>query len=90
MAKTTRHGGASNALVTYPQSVVSGQDSPVPEPEAAESEYAEFTVEELRAELRGRELPTSGAKAELVARLEADDATDDPTDDESGEPDGDG
>jgi hypothetical protein len=81
MAKTTRHGGASNALVTYPQSVVSGQDSPVPEPDAAESEYAEFTVEELRAELRGRELPTSGAKAELVARLEADDAAADATDD---------
>jgi hypothetical protein len=87
MAKVTRHGGATNALVTHPQSVASGQkEPPVPEPEATGSVYTEFTVEELRAELRGRELPTSGAKAELVARLEADDAADG----EGGEPDGDG
>ena len=35
----------------------------------------EPTKEELRDELRDRELPVSGTKPELAARLEADDAT---------------
>lgn len=30
------------------------------------------TVEDLREELRGRDLPTSGTKAELLERLQAD------------------
>ncbi|MBO3751538.1 SAP domain-containing protein [Streptosporangiaceae bacterium NEAU-GS5] len=41
--------------------------------EAEEPDYASMTVEQLRAELDGRGLTKSGTKAELVARLEADD-----------------
>jgi hypothetical protein len=41
--------------------------------EVAES-YEANTVEELREELRARDLPVSGHKDELVARLEEDDA----------------
>lgn len=37
-------------------------------------EYAEMKVPELRSMLELRELDTSGTKAELVSRLEADDA----------------
>lgn len=36
--------------------------------------YAKWTVEQLKEELTARELPTDGKKAELIARLEADDA----------------
>jgi hypothetical protein len=39
-----------------------------------ESSYQANTVEELRDELRARDLHTSGNKDELVARLEEDDA----------------
>lgn len=42
-----------------------------PEPEQS---YEANTVEELREELRARDLPVSGHKDELVARLEEDDA----------------
>ena len=40
---------------------------------AEETKYAELTVEELKAELEKRELPKSGKKDELIARLEDDD-----------------
>ncbi len=40
---------------------------------AEETEYAELTVEELKAELEKRELPKSGKKDELITRLEDDD-----------------
>ena len=40
---------------------------------AEKTEYAELTVDELKAELEKRELPKSGKKAELVTRLEDDD-----------------
>jgi ribosomal protein L22 len=36
--------------------------------------YADLTVDELKAELEKRELPKSGKKADLIARLEDDDA----------------
>ena len=36
--------------------------------------YADLTVDELKAELEARELPKSGKKDELIARLEDDDA----------------
>ena len=39
------------------------------------TEYAELTVDELKVELEKRELPKSGKKAELVARLEDDDTS---------------
>jgi ribosomal protein L22 len=38
-----------------------------------ETPYAELTVDELKAELEKRELPKSGKKDELIARLEDDD-----------------
>lgn len=46
-----------------------------PEVLAAVAAYEEMTVEQLKDELRNRELPTSGSKSDLVARLEEDDAT---------------
>lgn len=39
------------------------------------TDYEDQTVEELRDQLRDRDLRTSGPKAELVERLEEDDAT---------------
>lgn len=56
--------------------------SPVPDPSAAapadepaaEASYEANTVDELKAELTARSLPTTGNKADLIARLEADDA----------------
>jgi SAP domain len=37
------------------------------------SEYEDMTVNDLKAELSDRGLPTSGTKAELIARLEEND-----------------
>ena len=79
MAKITVHGGPSNAgEVASPPAAASpatALEAASPEPEAAAEAkgYAASTVEELRDLLRQRELPVSGAKAELVERLEADD-----------------
>jgi hypothetical protein len=42
--------------------------------EAPASKYDEYSVEELKEELRERDLPVSGTKDELIARLEEDDA----------------
>lgn len=42
--------------------------------EADEISYSEASVEELKAELKDRGLAVGGSKAELVARLEANDA----------------
>lgn len=50
-----------------------------------EEDYSAWNVEDLKAELAARELPVSGKKAELIARLEEDDA--DGTDDQSEEDD---
>ena len=36
---------------------------------AEKTEYAELTVDELKAELEKRELPKSGKTAELITRL---------------------
>lgn len=52
-----------------------------PEPEAddeetsGEGEYGSFTKDELIAEAKSRDLPTSGTKAEIIDRLETDDAS---------------
>lgn len=53
-----------------------------PEPAAADdgtaggdSDYQDLTAEELKDKLRSRDLPVSGNKDELVARLEEDDAS---------------
>jgi hypothetical protein len=57
------------------------EDGTVPEPAEDDDEdgieYSEATVDQLRAELERRELDTTGKKAELIARLEADDEEDD-------------
>lgn len=42
-----------------------------------EVDYEEMTNDELRDELRARNLKTGGGKEELVARLESDDESDD-------------
>ena len=54
-----------------------------PEPEddeddddtTTEGEYGSFTKDELVAEAKSRDLPTSGTKAEIIDRLETDDAS---------------
>ena len=76
--KTTVHGGPSNAgeAAESPREAVSpatALSAAEPESEAEAKGYAASTVEELREVLRLRKLPISGTKAELVARLEADD-----------------
>jgi ribosomal protein L22 len=48
--------------------------SPPERKSAPEGGWESLKVDELKAELEARELPKSGAKAELVARLEEDDA----------------
>lgn len=53
---------------------------PVSVPDEAAGLYGAFTVEELRAELRGRGLPTSGNKTELTDRLVAADDTEEDDD----------
>lgn len=44
-------------------------------PEDDNRPYAEWAPAELKAELKARQLPTSGNKAELVQRLEEDDSS---------------
>lgn len=46
---------------------------PDPDPDLVAVEYDEFKVDELKAMLESRELPTDGKKAELIERLEEDD-----------------
>lgn len=41
--------------------------------EGDSSQYESMKLDELKGALAGRELPTNGNKADLVARLEADD-----------------
>ncbi|TDC47644.1 hypothetical protein E1281_25935 [Actinomadura sp. KC345] len=71
MPKITVHGGASDRrdLAAGPE------DAPAAEPAARvqtlDDPYASWTRRELVAECRARDLPTSGAKDELVARLKA-------------------
>jgi large subunit ribosomal protein L22 len=43
--------------------------------QAPEGGWGELTVDELKSELEARDLPKSGKKNELIARLEEDDAT---------------
>jgi beta-lactam-binding protein with PASTA domain len=50
------------------------EDAVAPEEVEAVS-YSEYTKAELEAEAEARGLPTSGTKADLTARLEADDAS---------------
>jgi hypothetical protein len=69
-------------LVTNPAAFVPEGEADQEEPDPGSDEakgYADQTVDELTALLKERELPTSGNKAELVARLtEADQEEPDP------------
>mgnify|MGYP003653263665 CR=1 FL=1 len=56
----------------FPQEMVSGEETTVDEESAPD--YESMTVEELRALCRAEELPVSGTKAELIARLTEPDA----------------
>jgi hypothetical protein len=60
------------------QNHVPGQyDEEEEDDEEEEISYEEASVEDLKAELKERGLSASGSKADLVARLEEDDAKDD-------------
>lgn len=60
----------------HPHVVAEDEDDDVYEDDLSEDEgYEAMTVEELKEELEDRGLPKSGNKAELVARLEEDDAS---------------
>lgn len=54
--------------------------------ETTAAPYEQWTVEELREELRSRELAVSGSKPELVARLTASDRDAAEADTDAGEP----
>lgn len=56
----------------------SSGDAPTGEP----SQYEDLTVAQLKDELERRDLPTTGKKPELVARLDADDAEQASSDDD--------
>lgn len=54
----------------------SGTAAPTDDGDGSDAEdYNTWTVEELKAELKNRELPTTGNKADLVAALEENDAS---------------
>jgi len=55
----------------FPEEIVSEEST---ETEENEPEYESMTVDELRALCRARELPVSGTKAELIARLKDEEA----------------
>jgi hypothetical protein len=69
------------ASAPSPQNDGEGDDPPEPEDEEEDEEEAEgydaWSLDELKDELRERDLAVGGKKAELVARLEADDAEED-------------
>lgn len=59
---------------------IPGEDEPESEDDgddAEDSDYSEWSIEELKDALRTRGLPVSGNKDELVARLEEDDESED-------------
>jgi len=51
------------------------EESPAVDAETVGDDYEAMTNEQLREELKARDLATSGGKAELVARLREDDAS---------------
>lgn len=80
MPKTTRHGGGTPPIVTYPKGPAGGQateEVAAAEPEVSttrvDNPYSAWTNDELRAELGSRELATSGTKSDLIDRLLDDD-----------------
>jgi hypothetical protein len=89
MPKITRHGGPSNAAVP-PESVVEVAEEveEVPKPNPADP-YEGLLRVDLQKLLGDRNLPTSGNKEELVARLvaadEANAAAEDTTDEPAAE-----
>lgn len=55
---------------------IPGEEPPAPEDagDGEESDYDDMSIEELKTILRARDLPVSGNKDELIARLEEDDS----------------
>lgn len=65
----TRATVAGDPSANYHDDGAGSEETPAPESD----EYSEWTVAQLKKELRSRELPVSGNHDELVARLEEDD-----------------
>lgn len=61
---------------------IPGEDAPAEDDGDVgdDSDYNDQSVEELKDELRRRDLPVSGSKDDLIARLEADDEESDEDD----------
>jgi hypothetical protein len=61
------------------QSEIPGEEAPASDGDDADSDdadYSDLTLDELKDKLRDRDLPVSGNKDELIARLEEDDELD--------------
>lgn len=63
--------GEGTLRPTNPHATVADESAPTEED--SEDSYDDMTVAELQDELENRELPKSGKKAELIARLRGDD-----------------
>lgn len=62
---------------------IPGEEAPESEDDGSgggDTDYEDQSVEELKDELRRRDLPISGNKTELIARLEEDDESEDDDD----------
>jgi hypothetical protein len=75
-------GGETNPANPNSPLNQTSEDDPFNGEEAPE-DYNDWTADQLRHELGNRTLPKSGNKAELVSRLEEDDANEDEDEDDN-------